>query len=176
MSARVGSSPRFRPSGAWYKLVGSPRDPGIAAPSFAMEIRPKKQRKMPMPYPTYETSVSAAPRELRVRAERAGRPPQPWSWAIYDLGGGEPVFRSTRFYRSAGPCCIDAALGASVSKGPEVQAMRTYSGRPRSNMRFSTSAAMATSVVWRPSVCERRPSPMTRFQRDTSASIRARQL
>lgn len=38
------------------------------------------------------------------------------------------------------------ALDASVPKSPEVQAMRTYSGRPRSNMQFSTSAAMATSV------------------------------
>ena len=38
-------------------------------------------------------------------------------------------------------------------------------------MRFSTSAAMATSTAWRPSVCERSPSPITRFQREMSASI-----
>ena len=44
-------------------------------------------------------------------------------------------------------------------------AMRTYSGRPSSSMRFSTSTAMATSVACRPSVCERSPSPMTRLQR-----------
>ena len=31
-------------------------------------------------------------------------------------------------------------------------AMRTYSGRPISDMRFRTSAAIATSVAWRPSV------------------------
>src|SRR4051812_41936526 len=54
--------------------------------------------------------------------------------------------------------------------------MRTYSGRPRSSMRFSTSAAMDTSVACRPSVRDRRPSPMTRFQRATSDSTRARQL
>ncbi len=55
-------------------------------------------------------------------------------------------------------------------------AMRTYSGRPRSSMRFSASAAMATSVARRPSVRERSPSPMTRFQRPISASTKARQL
>jgi hypothetical protein len=55
-------------------------------------------------------------------------------------------------------------------------ATRTYSGRPRSSMRFRTSAAMATSVAWRPSVCERSASPTTRFQRAMSASTRARQL
>ena len=38
-------------------------------------------------------------------------------------------------------------------------------------MRFSTFAAIATSVACRPSVRERSPSPMTRFQRETSASI-----
>jgi hypothetical protein len=54
-------------------------------------------------------------------------------------------------------------------------AMRTYSGRPSSSIRFSTSAAIATSVACRPSVCERSPSPMTRFQREISASTRARQ-
>src|SRR5207253_6036859 len=31
-------------------------------------------------------------------------------------------------------------------------AMRTYSGRPKSNMRFRTLVAMATSVACRPSV------------------------
>src|SRR5215217_2491404 len=53
--------------------------------------------------------------------------------------------------------------------------MRMYSGRPSSSIRFSTSAAMATSVACRPSVCERSPSPMTRFQRAISDSTRARQ-
>ena len=33
-------------------------------------------------------------------------------------------------------------------------AMRTYSGRPSSSIRFSTSAAMATSLTCRPSVCD----------------------
>src|SRR3954464_2649330 len=53
--------------------------------------------------------------------------------------------------------------------------MRTYSGHPSSNIRFSTSAAMA-SLAYRSSVCERSPSPMTRFQREISHSTRARQL
>src|SRR3954465_3483843 len=44
-------------------------------------------------------------------------------------------------------------------------AVRTYSGRPRSNIRFRTLLVMATSVACRPSVCERSPPPMTRFQR-----------
>src|SRR3954464_4330286 len=54
-------------------------------------------------------------------------------------------------------------------------AMRTYSGRPSSSIRFSTSTAMATSLACRPSVWKRRPSPMTRFQREISPSTRARQ-
>jgi hypothetical protein len=40
---------------------------------------------------------------------------------------------------------------------------RRYSGRPSSNMRFSEATAMATSVVCRPSVCERSASPITRL-------------
>src|SRR5215213_3020905 len=55
-------------------------------------------------------------------------------------------------------------------------AMWTYSGRPSSGIRFSTSAAMATSVARRLSVWKRSPSPMTRFQRAMSDSTRARQL
>src|SRR3954462_12761102 len=55
-------------------------------------------------------------------------------------------------------------------------AVRTYSGRPSSSIRFSTSAAIATSVACRPSVRKRRPSPMTRFHREMSASTRAREL
>ena len=43
-------------------------------------------------------------------------------------------------------------------------------------MRFSTPAAIATSVACRPSVRERSPSPMTRFHLDTSDSTRARRL
>src|SRR3954451_3706153 len=54
-------------------------------------------------------------------------------------------------------------------------AVRTYSGRPRSSIRFSTSAAIATSIACRPSVWERRPSPTTRFHREMSHSTRARQ-
>src|SRR4051794_25411911 len=49
-------------------------------------------------------------------------------------------------------------------------AMRTYSGRPSSSIRFSTSAAITTSIACRPSVWKRRPSPMTRFQREISDS------
>ncbi len=55
-------------------------------------------------------------------------------------------------------------------------AVRTYSGRPRSSMRFSTPTAMATSVARRRSVRERSASPITRLNRLTSASTRARQL
>src|SRR3954454_8860224 len=67
-------------------------------------------------------------------------------------------------------------VGALIPTRVQDHAMRTYSGRPRSSIRFSTLAAMATSLACRPSVCERSPSPMTRFQRDTSDSTRARQL
>src|SRR3954451_9338691 len=64
------------------------------------------------------------------------------------------------------------ALGPTRIPG---YAMRTYSGRPSSSIRFRTSAAMATSIACRPSVCERSSSPMTRFQREISRSTRARQ-
>ena len=53
--------------------------------------------------------------------------------------------------------------GASSPTRVPGHAMRTYSGRPRSSMRFRTSAAMATSVACRPSVRDRSPSPTTRF-------------
>ncbi len=55
-------------------------------------------------------------------------------------------------------------------------AVRTYSGRPRSSMRFSAPTAMDTSVARRRSVRERSPSPITRLKRLTSASTSARQL
>jgi hypothetical protein len=49
-------------------------------------------------------------------------------------------------------------------------------GAPRSSIRFSTSAAMATSVACRPFVRELSPLPMTRFHLETLHSTRARQL
>src|ERR687894_811485 len=72
-----------------------------------------------------------------------------------------------------------ARIGGVDARSPTPargHAMRTYSGRPRSSMRFSTSAAIATSVAWRPSLCDRSPSPMTRFHRAMSDCTRARQL
>src|SRR5437870_7661699 len=45
----------------------------------------------------------------------------------------------------------------------DIYVRRTYSGRPSSSMRFSEAAAMATSVVCRPSVRERSASPITRL-------------
>ncbi len=54
--------------------------------------------------------------------------------------------------------------------------MRTYSGRPRSSIRFSTSAAIATSVACRPSVWKRSALPITRLKREILDSTRARQL
>jgi hypothetical protein len=62
------------------------------------------------------------------------------------------------------PCCMDRRCGALSPTRVPGHAMRTYSGRPSSSIRFSTSAAMATSLACCPSVCERSPSPMTRFQ------------
>jgi len=55
-----------------------------------------------------------------------------------------------------------------------VQAMRTEFGRPSSNMRLRTWTATSTSVRWRSSVCERRPSPITRLKRDMPVSALAR--
>ncbi len=69
-----------------------------------------------------------------------------------------------------------SSLGTSNPTHGPGHAMRTYSGRPRSSMRFSTSAAIATSVACRSFVCERNPSPMTRFHRDASDSTRATHL
>ena len=53
---------------------------------------------------------------------------------------------------------------------------RTYSGRPRSNMRFSARTATAISVARRASVRERSVSPITRLYRLMSASTSARWL
>jgi hypothetical protein len=66
--------------------------------------------------------------------------------------------------------------GVDTLSPPRVpgRATRTYSGRPRSGMRFGTPAAAATSVSRRPSVREHRPSPTTRFHRGMSASTGAR--
>ena len=47
-------------------------------------------------------------------------------------------------------CCTDHHPGA-VSPRSDIYVRRTYSGRPSSSMRFSEAAAMATSVVCRPS-------------------------
>ena len=48
---------------------------------------------------------------------------------------------------AATACCIDRDAGRIWLRSPEVQAMRTYSGRPRSSMRFSAAAATATAVA-----------------------------
>src|SRR3954453_11652467 len=76
-----------------------------------------------------------------------------------------PVLRLPEVHR----CCMDRRCGRTEPDPCLGYEMRTYSGRPRSSIRFSTSAAMATSLAWRPSVCDRSPSPMTRFQREISA-------
>src|SRR4051812_36136008 len=52
--------------------------------------------------------------------------------------------------------------------------MRTYFGRPSSNMRLSTWTATSISVARRSSVCERNPSPITRFHLPIAVSARAR--
>ena len=54
--------------------------------------------------------------------------------------------------------------------------MRTDSGRPRSSMRFRIRTAMAISAFRRSSVWNRKPSPMTRFQRLKNASTKARMV
>src|SRR6478609_10296065 len=73
-------------------------------------------------------------------------------------------------------CCTDGQCRCTEPRPCRGHTMRTYSGRPSSSMRFSTLTAMATSLACRPSVCERSLSPITRFQREMSASTRARQL
>ena len=41
------------------------------------------------------------PHEIIVRAERAGRLPRPWIWAIYESNRPDALHRSSRGYRSA---------------------------------------------------------------------------
>jgi hypothetical protein len=89
---------------------------------------------------------------------------------VHELSGQYRVASLNRFVAAVGG--LDALIPAHVRD----HAMRTYSGRPNSSIRFSTLAAIATSVVWRPSVCDRSPSPMTRFHLEISASIKARLL
>jgi hypothetical protein len=40
-------------------------------------------------------------REFFVKAERIGRPPSPWIWAIYEMNRPDALHRSSRSYRSA---------------------------------------------------------------------------
>jgi hypothetical protein len=62
-------------------------------------------------------------------------------------------------------CCMEKEE-AKVAPSPAVsQATRTEFGRPRSSIRLSTWAAMATSVARAWSLWKRSPSPMTCFQR-----------
>jgi hypothetical protein len=58
-----------------------------------------------------------------------------------------------------------ARINSRAQSAPrsDIYVRRTYSGRPSSRMRFSEAAAMATSVVCRPSVRERSASPITRL-------------
>src|SRR3954454_7662024 len=48
---------------------------------------------------------------------------------------------------TAPPCCMDRECGRTGPTRVPGYAMRTYSGRPRSSIRFSTSAAIATSLA-----------------------------
>ena len=69
-----------------------------------------------------------------------------------------------------------SAVRRQIARRSAVHAMRVYAGRPSSSIRLRARAAVAASVDRRSSVRDRSPSPMTRFQRDTSASAKARQL
>jgi Transposase len=58
-------------------------------------------------------------------------------------------------------CCTDRRMGRNTPKPICIHAMRTEIGRPNSNIRFKTWTATPTSVVRRPSLCDRSPSPIT---------------
>src|SRR3954470_8318382 len=59
------------------------------------------------------------------------------------------------FFSCEAPCCMGGGVGALIPTRVPGYAVRTYSGRPRSNIRFRMLVAMAISVACRPSVCER---------------------
>ncbi len=71
-------------------------------------------------------------------------------------------------------CCINRRGGRTDPIPVFVQAMRTEFGRPSSSMRLRTWTATPTSIAWRSSVCERRPSPITCLKRDIPVSALAR--
>lgn len=48
-----------------------------------------------------DSPIRAARVEYLVRADRLGRPPLPWTWAIYKAGDGIVYVRGEQFYRSA---------------------------------------------------------------------------
>ena len=48
-----------------------------------------------------DSPIRAARAEYFVRAERLGRPPLPWTWAICKAGDSIAYERGERFYRSA---------------------------------------------------------------------------
>jgi len=71
-------------------------------------------------------------------------------------------------------CCMDQGYGRSCPSPVCSQAMRTEIGRPSSSIRLRAWTATATSVVWRSSVRERSPSPITCLNLPIAASTRAR--
>ncbi len=73
-------------------------------------------------------------------------------------------------------CCTGRGSGRTGPYPVRDQATRTDSGRPNSSMRLRAWTPTFTSVARRPSVRERNPSPITRLNRPTAASARARAL
>jgi CubicO group peptidase (beta-lactamase class C family) len=101
------------------------------------------------------------------------------AWAGWNAGEGRrgPALvrpETLRKLHGRGARIRDA--GAMTPTPFWAHAMRADSGRPSSSMRFRTWTATSISVARRSSVRERSPSPITRLNRPTVASARARAL
>src|SRR4051794_5201018 len=78
-------------------------------------------------------------------------------WPVFPLDRRTPPGATYEIALLAAPAHLVARVdrvGALSPTRVPGHAVRTYSGRPSSSMRFSTLAAIATSVACRPFVCE----------------------
>src|SRR4051794_15452600 len=91
-----------------------------------------------------EFTASAGEQPLEVRAMTQASSLSPLITLDYENTLVLAIELSKTKWVLAAPCCMDRGCGRTAPTHVQDYAMRTYSGRPSSSIRFSTSAAMAT--------------------------------
>lgn len=82
----------------WALAIGSPLRWSVSV----IEVCPRRENAGTMSLLQSDPPVGGGhSHEFIVRAERAGRMPRPWIWAIYKSNRPEALHRSSRSYRSA---------------------------------------------------------------------------